>query len=169
MLAIRMQRTGRTGHAQFRVIVQDSRAHPKRGKVVAYLGNYDPHTKQAALNSEEINAYLKNGAQPSERIVKLFKKEGIKVPKWAVSETKKKQAVKNPEKLRRNRPAQEQASEDSAAQAAGEPAAQQESPAEATDTETAAETPKEASELEKKAEEPSEPEAATEPETPKEA
>ena len=35
MLAIRMQRTGRKGHAQFRVIVQESRRTPTSGNVVA--------------------------------------------------------------------------------------------------------------------------------------
>ena len=102
-----MQRTGRRGHAQFRVIVQDSRAHPKNGRVVAYLGSYDPHTKAASIDNDKISQYLKNGAQPSERMVKLLKKEGLKVPKWAASETKKKRSVKNPDKLRRNRPAGE--------------------------------------------------------------
>jgi small subunit ribosomal protein S16 len=40
-----MQRTGRRGHAMFRVIVQDSHRSPTSGKVVAFLGSYDPHTK----------------------------------------------------------------------------------------------------------------------------
>jgi hypothetical protein len=35
MLAIRMQRTGRKGHAMFRVVVQDSRLTPSSGRVVA--------------------------------------------------------------------------------------------------------------------------------------
>src|SRR3989344_1819914 len=52
MLAIRMQRTGRRGHAQFRVIVQDARRSPSSGQVVARLGSYNPHTKIAALNTE---------------------------------------------------------------------------------------------------------------------
>ncbi len=45
MLAIRMQRTGRKGSAQFRVVVQDSRKTPTSGNIVALVGNYDPHAK----------------------------------------------------------------------------------------------------------------------------
>ena len=104
MLAIRMQRTGRRGHAQFRVIVQDARRSPSSGQVVARLGSYNPHTKIAALNSEKTSLYLQNGAQPSERVAKLLKKEGIKLPHWVSFASDKKSAIKNPDKLRRNRP-----------------------------------------------------------------
>ena len=103
MLAIRMQRTGRRGHAQFRVIVQDARRSPSSGQVVARLGSYNPHTKIAALNSEKTSLYLQNGAQPSERVAKLLKKEGIKLPHWVSFASDKKSAIKNPDKLRRNR------------------------------------------------------------------
>ena len=102
MLAIRLKRTGRSGHAQFRVIIQDSRAHPKRGKVVAYVGSYDPHTKTAALEHEEISEYLGNGAQPSDRVAKLLKKEGVKLPSWVKVAADKKRPVKNVEKMRHN-------------------------------------------------------------------
>src|SRR3990167_3323618 len=104
MLAIRLKRTGRSGHAQFRVIIQDSRAHPKRGKVVAYVGSYDPHTKTAALEHEEISEYLGNGAKPSDRVAKLLKKEGVKLPSWVKVAADKKRPVKNVEKMRRNAP-----------------------------------------------------------------
>ncbi|HEX5448237.1 MAG TPA: 30S ribosomal protein S16 [Candidatus Saccharimonadales bacterium] len=104
MLAIRMQRTGRSGHAQFRVIVQDSRFSPKRGRVVAYVGSYDPHTKTASLNSQEVSRYLQNGAQPSDRVVRLLKKEGIKLPGWVKTSEPRKGEVRNPDKRRSTRP-----------------------------------------------------------------
>lgn len=94
MLAIRMQRTGRKGHAQFRVIVQDSRAHPKGGRVVAYAGSYNPYTKVAQLDSELIGGYLGNGAQPSDRVARLLKKEGVKLPAWYKLAPPKKRAPK---------------------------------------------------------------------------
>lgn len=117
MLAIRMQRTGRTGHAQFRVIVQDSRFSPTRGRVVAYAGSYDPHTKVSSLDTEVISSYLEKGAQPSDRVARLLKKEGVKLPHWVVFPEPKKSAIKNPDKLRRNRPPTEQNTESSAGQA----------------------------------------------------
>jgi len=105
MLAIRMQRTGRKGHAEFRVVVQDSRRSPSSGKIVAQIGHYNPHTKEAVLAKDKAEFYLKNGAQPSDRVAKLLKAESVKLPKWVEFEGKKKRTIRNPEKLRRNRPA----------------------------------------------------------------
>ncbi len=107
MLAIRMQRTGRKGHAQFRMVVQDSRRTPTSGRVVANLGSYNPHTKQANFDVEKATAYLSNGAQPSDRVVYLLKKEGVKIPAWVKDRTSKERSIKNIEKLRKNRPAEE--------------------------------------------------------------
>lgn len=108
MLAIRMQRTGRKGHPQFRVIVQEARLSPASGRVVKALGSYNPHTKTAVIDKDATVTFLKNGAQPSPRIVKLLTSEGIKMPAWVEkADTKKKKAIKNTDKLRRNRPAEE--------------------------------------------------------------
>lgn len=107
MLAIRMQRTGRKGHAQFRLIVQDKRFSPTSGRVVAQLGSYDPHTKAVKLDAEKAVAYLKNGAQPTDRVAMLLKKEGVKLPSWVKPAAPKKRAIKTQDKLRRNRPAGE--------------------------------------------------------------
>lgn len=105
MLAIRLQRTGRAGHAQFRLIVQDSRYNPSSGRVVALVGHYDPHSKKLVFKGDELSKFLDNGAQPSDRVAKLLKKEGVKLPNWVKLDPDKKRAIKNPDKLRRNRPA----------------------------------------------------------------
>jgi small subunit ribosomal protein S16 len=128
MLAIRLQRTGRSGHAQFRVIVQDDRFSPKSGRVVAYVGSYDPHSKAIKLDGEKIGEYMANGAQPSDRVAQLLKKEGIKLPAWVKVSEPQKRAVRHPEKLRRNRPAGEPA-----------PAVAEETPAEPAAEEPVAE------------------------------
>lgn len=106
MLVIRMQRTGRKGHAQFRVVVQDSRRTPTSGKIVAALGHYNPHTKETSLNKEKASHYLQHGAQPSDRVIRLLKSEGVKLPKWVSLPDKKKNEVRNPEKRRSTRPAE---------------------------------------------------------------
>jgi small subunit ribosomal protein S16 len=108
MLAIRMQRTGRSGYAMYRVIVQESRRTPTSGKVIAYVGSYNPHTKATILETEKIDFYLSHGAQPTPRVVGLLKSEKIKLPKWIELPTKKSSVVRSPEKLRRNRPETEQ-------------------------------------------------------------
>lgn len=102
MLAIRMQRTGRKGHAQFRVIVQESRRTPSSGNIVAALGSYDPHTKAVKIDTEKAATYLNNGAQPSQRVAMLLQKEGVKLPSWVKVDANKKRSVKHTDKLRRN-------------------------------------------------------------------
>ncbi|HUD10180.1 MAG TPA: 30S ribosomal protein S16 [Candidatus Saccharimonadales bacterium] len=107
MLAIRMQRTGRKGHAMFRVVVQDSRRTPTSGKIVALLGSYDPHAKTISISKDKASFYLEHGAQPSDRVARLLKSEGVKLPNWVTLQAKKDGKIKNLEKLRRNRPAEE--------------------------------------------------------------
>ena len=106
MLVIRMQRTGRRGLAHYRLVVQDARQAPSSGRTVALLGSYNPHTKNIQLDKEKAKSYLNNGAQPSERVALLLKQQGIKLPKWVKKATKKKATIKNPDKLRKNRPAE---------------------------------------------------------------
>lgn len=106
MLVIRMQRTGRKGHAQFRVVVQDSRRTPTSGRVVAALGSYNPHTKETTLDKEKAAFYLEHGAQPSGRVARLLDAQGVKLPSWVVLEGKKQGSVKNAEKRRSTRPAE---------------------------------------------------------------
>ena len=107
MLVIRLQRTGRKGHAQFRVVVQDSRRTPTSGKIVAQVGTYDPHTKTVNLDKERAQHYLDHGAQPSDRVIFIFDKEGVKLPSWVAKPNKKSSKICNAEKLRRNQPKEE--------------------------------------------------------------
>lgn len=88
MLTLRLQRTGRKKLAQYRLIAQEHTLSPTSGKVAAYLGNYDPHTKTANFKKEEVEKHLANGAQPSNRVAILLKKEGYKLPEWVVIKTK---------------------------------------------------------------------------------
>lgn len=104
MLAIRLQRTGRKGHAMFRMVVQDSRRTPTSGKIVAQLGTYDPHSKAVSLDGEKAAFYVSNGAQPSPRAVMILKREGVKLPDWVAESAPKTSAIRKPQKLRRNQP-----------------------------------------------------------------
>lgn len=109
MLAIRLQRLGRKGYPVYRVAVQESQRHPSSGRVVAYVGTYNPHTKDANIQVEEAQKYLDNGAQPTPRVVKLLKAAGVKLPKWVQEPTTDKQkTIRNAEKLRKNQPKEEE-------------------------------------------------------------
>lgn len=112
MLAIRLQRLGRKGYPVYRLAVQEAHRHPSSGRVVAYVGSYNPHTKVSSVQVELAQKYLDNGAQPSPRVIKLLKEAGVKLPKWVKeSAVDKKKSIKNAEKLRKNQP-KEEASEE---------------------------------------------------------
>lgn len=107
MLAIRLQRTGRKGYPTYRLAVQEAQLSPSSGRVVAYVGNYNPHTKEAKVEVAEAQKYLDNGAQPTPRVAKLLEEAGVNLPSWVEKPVEQKKAIKNPEKLRRNQPKEE--------------------------------------------------------------
>jgi small subunit ribosomal protein S16 len=104
MLAIRLQRVGRQGYATYRLAVQEASRHPSSGRVVAYVGSYNPHTKAATIQVELAQKYLDNGAQPTPRVVKLLADAGVKLPNWVVKSVNKTKTTRNAEKLRKNQP-----------------------------------------------------------------
>jgi small subunit ribosomal protein S16 len=107
MLAIRMQRVGRKGHAMYRIAVQESQRHPSSGRVVAYVGTFDPHTKDTKIQVEIAQKYLNNGAQPTTRVAKMLETAGVKLPNWVKTADKKTKAIKNSDKLRKNQVSEE--------------------------------------------------------------
>ncbi len=151
MLVIRMQRTGRKGHAMFRVVVQDSRRTPTSGKIVAQLGSYDPHNKNVTLDKEKAKFYLEHGAQPSDRVARMLKSEGVKLPDWVSLSADKERTVRNADKRRSTRPDEPEAP---AEEPAAEPEATAETPAEesAPAEEVATEEPSEDAKPEAEAE-----------------
>lgn len=117
MLAIRLQRLGRKAYPVYRLAVQESNRHPSSGRVVAYVGTYNPHTKEVSIQKEAAQKYLDNGAQPTPRVVKLLKAEGVNLPKWVkLPAVDKQKSVKNAEKLRKNQPKEEANTEEVASE-----------------------------------------------------
>ncbi|MDR1969955.1 MAG: 30S ribosomal protein S16 [Candidatus Nomurabacteria bacterium] len=176
MLAIRLQRRGRKGYSVYRVIIQEAKRHPSSGRVVAQVGIYNPHTKQYQLDKEKIEIYLKNGAQPTPRVVKLLQAEKINLPKWVEPlKTDKAGKTRVPDKLRKNQPAEkkvegidekeerietaEEITESLAQEPVAEESIKEEIPAEEAKTEAPATEEKPA---EAPAEETAEPESAAE-------
>ena len=118
MLAIRMQRNGRTHYPTYRIVVQESQRHPLSGRVVAEVGNYNPATKALTLDKEAVEKYLSNGAQPSSRVAFILKKNGVKLPKWYKEPAQKKAVAKHADKLRKNQPKEEPVAEEVSAEEA---------------------------------------------------
>ena len=127
MLAIRMQRNGRAHLPVYRIIVQEAQRHPLSGRVVAEVGFYNPHTTETVLDKETVEKYLKNGAQPSTRVVRILKANKIALPKWVKDTDEKHAKAKHADKLRKNQPKEEAPVEEAPAEAPAET----EAPAEA--------------------------------------
>ena len=108
MLAIRLQRLGRKAFPVYRLAVQESRRHPSSGRVVAYVGSFNPHTKETTIDKEKVAFYLKNGAQPTPRVVRILGEQKVELPAWVKQATGDKSSkTRNPEKLRKNQPKEE--------------------------------------------------------------
>lgn len=122
MLAIRLQRLGRKALPIYRLAVQESQRHPSSGRVVAYVGSYNPHTKETKLNTEKVDYYLKNGAQPTPRVVRILSEQKVSLPAWVKEPGKKDGKLRNPEKLRKNQPKEEAPAEEPAETTAEEAA-----------------------------------------------
>lgn len=76
--AIRLTRRGRTHQAVYRVVVADSRS-PRDGKFLQQVGFYNPNSTPAEVrfDADAIIDWLEKGAQPSDTINSLLKREGI--------------------------------------------------------------------------------------------
>ena len=79
MVRIRLRKVGSKAQQSFRIVAAD-REHPRDGRFLKILGYYNPRTNPATIQVDEAPVYqwLKNGAQPSESVEKLFKVTGTR-------------------------------------------------------------------------------------------
>ena len=144
MVVLRLQRVGRKKLAHFRLVAQEKSLSPKSGRVVERLGSFNPYTKELSFDKEAVEKFLKNGAQPSNRVARLLKDNGVKLPSWVTIEEKKRKPKNEPEPS--EEPAAEPAaeSEEAPAEETAEEPAKDEAPAEQKPEESAeAEAPAE--------------------------
>ena len=75
---IRLRRMGAKRAPFYRVVVADSK-YPRDGRFIEEIGTYNPMTEPAEINidAEEAAKWLANGAQPTDTVKDLFKKNGI--------------------------------------------------------------------------------------------
>lgn len=78
MLKIRLTRLGAKKSPYYRIVVADSRA-PREGRPVDTIGQYDSTKVPAIVNIDEEKAlaWLSKGAQPTDTVRSLLKKQGI--------------------------------------------------------------------------------------------
>ncbi len=78
MVKIRLRRMGAKKAPFYRVVVADSR-YPRDGRFIEEIGTYNPMTSEAAIqiDAERAQAWIKNGAQPTDTVRGLLKKAGV--------------------------------------------------------------------------------------------
>ncbi len=75
---IRLRRMGAKKAPFYRIVVADSR-YPRDGRFIEEIGYYNPLEEPASLkvDAEKAKKWIANGAQPTDTVKVLFKKNGI--------------------------------------------------------------------------------------------
>lgn len=77
MLKIRLQRIGRKNEPHYRVIVTESGRGPKSGKVIEFIGSYNPKMGIVQVNAERAAYWLSVGAQASDTVHNMLVTKGV--------------------------------------------------------------------------------------------
>ena len=75
---IRLMRMGAKKAPFYRIVVADARS-PRDGRCIEEIGTYNPLTNPATINvdAEKVQAWIKNGAQPTDTVRGLLKNAGV--------------------------------------------------------------------------------------------
>ena len=78
MVKIRLLRMGAKKAPFYRIVVADSRS-PRDGRCIEEIGTYNPLTDPATvtIDAEKAQQWIKNGAQPTDTVRALLKKNGV--------------------------------------------------------------------------------------------
>ena len=136
-VAIRLRREGALNRPYFKVVVTDKR-RPRDGKFIEIVGTYDPKKRgmNSTLKLERIEYWISKGAQPSDTVRSLIKKN--KNPEEAA----KKMAAVEAKKAAKPKAAPKTESAPAPAESAPAPAAETAAPAPEAAPAPAAEAPK---------------------------
>ena len=78
MVKIRLRRMGAKKAPFYRIVVADARS-PRDGRCIEEIGTYNPRTEPATItvDAEKAQAWIKNGAQPTDTVRGLLKNAGV--------------------------------------------------------------------------------------------
>ena len=78
MVKIRLRRMGAKKARFYRIVVADARS-PRDGRCIEEIGTYNPLTQPATVNVdvEKAQAWIKNGAQPTDTVRTLLNNAGV--------------------------------------------------------------------------------------------
>lgn len=75
---IRLRRMGKKKAPFYRIVVADSR-YPRNGRFIEEIGYYNPLENPAVVkvDSEKAKKWIENGAQPTDTVKAILKKNGV--------------------------------------------------------------------------------------------
>ena len=78
MVKIRLRRMGAKKNPFYRIVVADAR-YPRDGRFIDEIGTYNPMAEPTVvtIDADKAATWLKNGAQPTDTVKAIFKKNGI--------------------------------------------------------------------------------------------
>jgi small subunit ribosomal protein S16 len=81
-VVIRLRKEGAKHRPIFRIVAADKR-FPKEGRFLEILGTYDPQKglKGATVKLDRVNAWISQGAKPSETVASIIKSRRSSRPK----------------------------------------------------------------------------------------
>lgn len=80
MVRIRLKRTGVKNRPSYRIVVADARA-PRDGRFIEVVGDYHPiGNPPLHLKEDRIVYWLKQGAQPTQKVRALLRHAKITIP-----------------------------------------------------------------------------------------
>ncbi len=92
MVVIRLQRVGKKNNPSYRVVVTDSRTSV-RGECIEVIGFYDPIHKNCTIDAGKVDAWKAKGAQISDSVSTLIKRDG-KAPAKKAAKPNRKSALR---------------------------------------------------------------------------
>jgi small subunit ribosomal protein S16 len=80
-LKIRLSRGGTKKRPYYRIVVAEATA-PRDGRFIEKVGTFNPllpkdKTERVTINQERVKHWLKSGAQPTDRVVKMLDQLGL--------------------------------------------------------------------------------------------
>jgi small subunit ribosomal protein S16 len=77
VVKLRLMRMGKKKQPTYRVVAADARS-PRNGRFIEIVGTYEPRREPSAIqiDNDKAVAWLRKGAQPTERVEKLLKLSG---------------------------------------------------------------------------------------------
>ena len=109
-IRLRLARLGSKKRPVYRIVAAENTA-PRDGKFIEVIGTYNPllakdDKNRFTIKVDRAEFWMSSGAQPSDRVARIFEKLGVVMPASAKPKSLDKLAISTPRKPRKHAPAE---------------------------------------------------------------